>query len=393
MGESFSTTTRTSWGQNLGKSIKGVFIGLIMFLASFVVLWVNEGRMDLSKVAVLAEEVSADSVDAAFAGELVSVTGNLTTTERLGDPQFLRPGEYIALSRSAEMYAWIQDEKTETRDLPGGGTETTTTYTYRTDWTSSPQDSSSFHRPEGHQNPRMPYENRSYTVSTAKVGTWAIDPQRISLPGRRNRVELTDANAILGPNQKIEQNFIFIPHGETEGSLNTPKVGDVRISFSALENNVYVTAFGEATSDGRIVSYEYAGEKKAARDKLRRDATLYHAREGSRSTAIQTLAGEHKMMLWILRIVGFVLMWVGLQMFFGPLVTVLKVIPFLGRVGKGVVGVITFITALVLSGFTIVIAMLARSVIALLILLAIVVFLTIFLISRGKKKSQEKPAA
>ena len=50
------------------------------------------------------------------------------------------------------------------------------------------------------------------------------------------------------------------------------------------------------------------------------------------------------------------LMWISLSMVFGPISVALDVIPFLGELSRTLIGVVTFIAALVLSLVTIVIS-------------------------------------
>jgi len=121
-------TKTTGFLGNLMNSILAIPIGILLFLASFVVLFMNEGRTDWSKVGERAVELAA--TDTAGTGALVSVTGPLSTAETLGDSPYLQAGSYLVLEREAEMFAWIEDSSTETTNNTGGSTTTRTTYTY-----------------------------------------------------------------------------------------------------------------------------------------------------------------------------------------------------------------------------------------------------------------------
>ena len=44
MPDSFTETTKISYGKNLKNSLAGMIAGIILFLLSFVVLWINEGH-------------------------------------------------------------------------------------------------------------------------------------------------------------------------------------------------------------------------------------------------------------------------------------------------------------------------------------------------------------
>ena len=51
MSDSYQSVTSRGLGDNLIESIKGIVVGVILFLVSFPVLWWNEGRLDISTVA------------------------------------------------------------------------------------------------------------------------------------------------------------------------------------------------------------------------------------------------------------------------------------------------------------------------------------------------------
>ena len=184
MANKITEVTTKSWGSKITESIKGVVFGIILFLASFVVLWINEGRTDMSRVAMKETvPVNAAALDVANEGKPVSVTGMLSSYETIGDPEFLNPGKYLSLTRNVEMYAWVEKSESTTEKNVGGSETTTTTYSYVQEWTSSPADSSTFKDPAGHTNPPMPYQDQTFYVNTAFVGVYPVDVKSLSLPG------------------------------------------------------------------------------------------------------------------------------------------------------------------------------------------------------------------
>src|SRR5262249_4739566 len=108
MSEVYSRTTEQSFGSNLMESIKSFLGGVVLFLASFVILYWNEGRTDMSEVAKTATVVKADNPGTTGEGKLISVTADLKTDEQVGDPEMLVPGQYVKLHRKVEMYAWTE---------------------------------------------------------------------------------------------------------------------------------------------------------------------------------------------------------------------------------------------------------------------------------------------
>jgi hypothetical protein len=127
-------------------------------VASFVVLFWNEGR-SVRTARALAEgkaavvSIDAGRVDAARDGKLVHVSGLATTDQTLKDPQFRVSAPAIRLQRIVKMYQWRERSETRTQRTLGGGQEQVTTFTYAKDWSDTPIDSTRFKKPAGHENP------------------------------------------------------------------------------------------------------------------------------------------------------------------------------------------------------------------------------------------------
>lgn len=375
--------TRTTWGQNIGKGFQSMLLGIVLFLGSFVVLWFNAGRPDRGKIADTSIQVDATQPNAEVNGQFIALSGNLTTEDVLGDPGYINAGKYISISRSAEMYAWKENVRTETKDEVGGGTTTIKYYSYSTEWTSMPSSSSSFNQNEVRAwerqhnvsiyNPTMTVKSDTQTVNRAKIGVWPIDPQSISLPGGDD-LELNEETVVAG--QNVQGDYIYLNQGG--GSLENPRVGDIRLSFSVLKSDIPVTALGKAS--GNTIT------KHTVKQAAKNEVTFYRVFNGTKEDAVSALKGEDKMMGIILIAVGFFMMWIGLSSVFQPLIAILKVLPFLANLGKGVIGAITFAVALVLTLVTVGLFAIFRNIIALIIVLALLVVL--FVVLMNKKKQQ-----
>ncbi|MEO0107110.1 MAG: TMEM43 family protein [candidate division WOR-3 bacterium] len=368
MPDEYVEVKRTGWGQNIIKSISGIIIGFLMFIISFVVLWTNEGRTNLGKVAETALIVSPDAINSSADGKLVSITGTLETTTPIGDPEFLKPGKYVRLERIVEMFAWVEEKETKTEKKVGGTTEEKTVYRYKKEWTRNPKSSGEFKYPEGHENPYKSVSEQTFYAPSAKIGIYSFDPQSATLPSARP-VYLTTQNVIFSRNGKlVGTDYIFIG----KGTFDNPQVGDIRLRFEAVQTGISVTLFGKKQGEN-IIAYLHKGRDR-----------LFRALSGTREEAIATLKTEHKMIGWFLRIVGFLLMWIGLNLILGPIGAILDILPFLGNLSRGIIGVITFLVALVLSIVTILISMIFHNLVALIIFIIVVVAL-IFLLRRRKR--------
>ena len=376
MADQFTEVTTKGWGKRILDSFLGVFIGLALFLISFIVLWKTEGRTDYSKIAAKALEVPSSRIAAEAEGRLISVTAPLETSELIGDPGYLKPGGYIALSREVEMFAWVEEKHTKTEKKTGGSEVTTTTYTYRQEWTDRPESHSSFKHPEGHENPPLTVEAKTFLASRANIGAYAVDPEGMSLPPK-SPLELNPEKLDLPKNSPfvLDGNYLF----KGRGSLSAPEVGDIRLSYRALPAGRKVTAFGKL-SGSELVPYLHKGEKR-----------LYRALAGTRDEAIHQMKQEYKMAGWAGRIIGFLMMWIGLLLMTGPLSTILDVLPFLGQASRFLIGLLTFPIALVLSLITILISMIAHNIIALLVVLALIIGGGILLYNRKRATAAAPP--
>jgi len=164
------------------------------------------------------------------------------------------------------------------------------------------------------------------------------------------------------------------------GSFDTPLLGDIRISYSGVSANTPAIAFGKQQGTA-LVPYL-----------TRQNDRLYRVFANTdRAGAIQEMNTEYKMIGWILRLVGFLLMWIGLGLCFGPITAFLEVLPFLGSAGRFVIGLVALPVALALSTITIVISILAHNILALIVVLGLLIG-GVMLWSKVRKQSTQ-PAA
>lgn len=379
MPNSYTEITTKSYGGRLINSIKGILIGLLLFVGAFVLLYWNEGRTDLSRIADTA--MVADAQDAttgtALDGQLVSVSGLLTSDEMLGDGAYLKAGPYIAFQRQAEAYAWVEHSSSKsTKDL--GGSETTeTTYTYTAEWTGNPSDSSEFKHPEGHQNPTFAIKDTQGTVSAAKVGAYGISPGGVAIHGYKQLILTSENTSLQNGGVLADDRHIFIGRG----SPSSPNVGDARVSYTVMPTGGTVTVFGARVASGMLVPY--FDQKK--------EVKLYDLLPvGSKGEAVAALHGEFTTLTWILRLVGFFMMFAGLLLILGPISVLLDVVPLFGTVSRSLIGLVAFVVTFFLSGITILVSKLFHSVLALLITIA-AASIASFVIFASRKKQAPPP--
>jgi hypothetical protein len=108
MQKKYTVTTSTKYGARILGSFKNVGFGILIFLAAFVVLFFNEGRVNYSKIAKKSISVSPSRYDGYLKGKPVDTYGPIFTDESISDNLFLLSDNYVAFKRTVEMYAWDQ---------------------------------------------------------------------------------------------------------------------------------------------------------------------------------------------------------------------------------------------------------------------------------------------
>lgn len=376
MPNTFTTTTTTGYGNRIINSIKGVVFGVILFIASFGLLYWNEGRVDLSDIAKTATEIvsSQVNVDPSLAKKLVSTTGIINSHEVIGDNLFLQQGTFIAVERKVEMYAWKENQETKTKTNTGGSETSETTYTYRKEWMEHLESSSNFQHPEEHENPQKSLDSYTNKVADATIGIYHFNPTGVMLPDFE-KIPLNTQNTIISQGAVLaNDSYLFVRKSES-GTFENPSIGDLRVSYYALRSGFTGTIFG-ALHGNSIESYVSPDGN-----------SFYRIFIGTREAGIATFHSEYTTMLWILRLVGFLAMWFGLLALFGPISVLLDVLPIFGSLSRSLIGIMTFLVSLVLAIVTILVSMLIHNFIALIIALAVtVIAMVIFVIFVKKKK-------
>lgn len=374
--ESFSEVEHVGCLSRLMTSIKGVLFGIVLFILAFPVLFWNEGRAvttwkGLQEGAAAVVEASADELSSDNEGKLVHVTGDLATAEELSDSTFNVTAQAIQLKRSVEMYQWKENKKTKTEKKVGGGEKKVTTYSYSKVWSDSAIKSGNFNKPQGHTNPgQMTYEGKSYTAKNVTLGAYQLSESLIS-----QYTEWEDLS--LGPDHLSSlTEDLQAKATSSDGGLyfgtdpSSPVIGDVRVNFRQVLPGV-------ASVIAKQSSKNLSGYKTEA------GTTLEMLTAGTHSSEDMFDAAEaaNALMTWVLRIVGFLMMFIGLSAIFKPFTVLADVIPLFGAVFRAGFGIVAGLIAFPATFMTIAVAWIFYRPILGLILFAIgLVFFVGFLV-------------
>ena len=371
MADEIKVVKTTGLGHNLLGSLVGVLVGILFFCGSFVLLYWNEGRADLSLLAATAIPLSADeTAPAEAAGKLVSLSGIFTTQDHISDGLYLQKAPYLALQRNVEMFAWEQSEETQTTKNLGGSTTTTTTYRYQKTWTADPQNSNNFQEPAGHVNPALPVTSQEFRATTGATGKFAFALKTAELPSLKPLVLTADIVNLRDNVLLANEGYLF----RGQGSFTDPMVGDIRLSYAVLEPGFSGTLFGKLTNT-QVTPYRDA-----------QGSLLFHLFDVDRDTAIDQLHQAYVFETWLFRGLGFVAMWLGLGLLVEPLFLLFDIVPLVGTMTRAVASVISFGIALLLSLVTVLISMLLHNFVVLVVALVITAGAILTVLIRNRKQ-------
>ena len=350
----------------------GILVGIIFILAGIFLLWFNEGRTVKTKAAIMEAEdeyidVSSETIDKNNDGKLIATNGKLEVsydgaTDTTFDIHVAKP----KLKRTVEMYQW----KETCEDNNGNEV-----CRYSMVWDDEIINSNAFEE-TNHNNPSsMPYSSETFTADGSKIGGFSLDGELLNQLNADKKINLQDSAKIT--NMGLTNDGTYY----TNVQNGTPKVGDIRISFSYSDaTNVSVLAVQNNNGFSKFTSKE--------------GYSIYELEEGNLTgkQILQKLSDENNMTKWIFRLMGTIFIIGGFAAIISPLQRLANFIPFFGTVFGWVTGFATFILGLALSLIVIALAWLRyRPVlsIGLLIGVLIVIILTKKLKTKNNTNKKE----
>ena len=326
-----------NWFQRIFGGFVATLIGVVLVVGAGILLFWNEGR---SAATIAALDEGARTVisapvgqpDAANEGKLVHVAGATQLGGPAHDADFGFEAAGLRLERLVEMYQWKEESHSETQKKLGGGEETVTHYTYSKEWSDRRINSDSFHSADGHRNPAAPaVSSKAFFAQQVKLAGYKVGDNVLELIPANDGFAVPDsalskARAVLGDRASIASGGVYA--GADPGQ---PRVGDVRISWKLLPPGD-ISVVGRQ-SQGALTTYLARNGHElllAESGLVDADVMFKHGQE------------ENRVLTWILRAVGTVLMLIGFAMSLSLLSILADIIPLFGSI----VGAGTFLIAL-----------------------------------------------
>jgi hypothetical protein len=326
----------------LKDSIKGLAVGLLFIMCAPCILFCNEKNFvetaeGIGELSGALSEPDAAKADAKE-GDPILISGDAKSAGTLSDASFgIEEKGAIRLSRSVEMYQWVEKKTTKTKKKGTKKVETTT-YKYTKAWKGTVEDTSKFNkkgvkeeREKGKKisNPSsIPVEKKSWTAKEVKLGAYTLSKAYVSQIGEAKAVKPTDemVDAAKKEHEKAKKDGTYVYINASGKKIDPAKasVGDVRIKWEVV-GAAEVTAIGTRSgtqlvpwkaSNGKVQSQLAYGKKSPAE-------MISSAEEGNAAIT------------WGLRILGLLLLFFGFMALFRPLVVLADVVPFLGTIVGG----------------------------------------------------------
>lgn len=333
IGDGYDSYTSVSYRENPGlfgqikQSFVATLIGILLVFISFPVIYWNEGRAVQTALSLdegLKQVIPLhfiDQVNPQNQDKLVHLTGALQTQRALSDQEYGVAVRAVKLRRKVEMYQWVEHQKTREFD-EGGRKRIETTYSYSKDWRAHVVRSGDFDNPSGHQNPNsMPVSPYTREAEVVQVGAFALSKGLI--------VKIDDFQP-LSPNnlaQRGGRRYIHDGMFYIADDPFYPEVGDVRVQFlyaglsgkpgAGLGDPMKVSIVARQhdallshydTESGDTLELLYPGEMSAKE--------IFEAEQSANTT-----------LTWVLRGVGWVLMFIGFQLMTSILTLLISWLP------------------------------------------------------------------
>lgn len=388
----YQVTTKTGYGKRVKNSFGGIGTGFLLIIAGTILLWWNEGRAvkvskmlkEASSVAVHVDNVSR--IDPSLEGSLIHANAFVSSTETLSDPTFGVSTTAIRLSREVSFYQWMESSTTETKEKIGGTLEETTTYSYKKGWTTSPIESADFKDPDYQRlnSVLINATDASWQAQDVSFGAYKLTEGMISSVSCDSAVEVAPSQELIDEwndairrvkKDTLQTNYVHIM-GDTiylGADPDAPEVGDVKASFAKASD-------GDASILAQVKGDSFAPYT------AKNGKTLCSFVMGTKSMdeMFESRAKTNKVMLWVWRILGILIVIGGFKGIFNILITLLKVLPPLSKVAGLGVNLVCNIIGFVWSFLVILIAWMAYRPLVSIVLLAGIIALVVMLVRKSK---------
>ena len=432
-----TTTSQKSWGDKFAESFYLCVLGVLLFICAFPALWFNERRaVKTSEIITegfkICQELSPLEIKPENNGRLVFLSGVAMNASMIKDEEVgVSLEKVLKLRRKVEMFQWKETVKTKKKRDTFGGRETThTKYTYSKIWEDSAINSE-FFMETGHENPHLDKwisKTETFLAKTCKIGNFELSENQLKELKNEKKLVLQEKNKegfsegflekIKGISSlekvKISGNYMYIRTGDEDKEDKEDKIGDLRISFDFVpeEEISLVSCQNNETFipyDLKKKGLKYREETQAFIEKEEKKQDFseeehetccacccccgfvenlcrtpvsidwIYEKSFTKKEIFNEKEKENCVMTWVWRFGGFLMMVLGIYLFFSPVYELLEVLPLLSSVGRLVVFVFAVLVSVPICSLIVFFAWLFYRPVVALVFLGIVVAFAITL--------------
>lgn len=386
MANKYTKTIHKSYGKRIGESFKGIGTGIVLIILGIWALVWNEGRSvkrikELNRGEKDVVSIDCATINPANDNRLVHFYGRAVTSAVLNDEQFaLSITNELRFIRHTEMYQWREESKEEKKQNVGGSEDTVITYEYKKSWETQIVDSSRFEQQEGHANPTgFRYPSKTIVADNVKIGAFRIPRDNVARIG--NPIAMTfgvSTNRVIPAgiptNAVATETGWYIP-GPGNGTPTMPQIGDERVSFSHVPQN-------DASFIAVQLGDSFAKSTPKYGPVMQMDGIC------TTEEMFTDARNANSFFTWIIRLLGFIMIFGGFKAVLEPIKTIADVLPFLGKIIGFGTKFVAFVVALAISLLTIAISWLAYRPLISIPLLVIAGALVFFLVRKAKASAK-----
>lgn len=393
--DKFTEVTEISWLSRLRNALAALVFGSLFLLIGFIML--RNGEKMHAKITSGLQRTLPEIVAAPQAqnNEIFYLTDSIKASKfLLVDSSFNIQAKGLKLYRKVYTWQWFEQKTQKNTRRPLGGTKRETTYIYNKGWVSNfcsqsesktPQDFNynfaSFKHKEGHTNPKQIYTStlvdidnqatiQSYTIapklynavndftlldlSQKKLDKGILDTFNYAKTPWYNGFDITDdyscgKKAPVSRGTKTSSIFLG------KGSPEAPLVGDTRIEYWYVPENVY-TVVG-LKNKNTIETFEDDSLFIRAADHSLAIGDFGLVFKGKKELAeiTQDLHNESNFAFILFRFCGLLFIIGGCAIYTNPIKILFSWLPFIGSVWEAVVFKLTLVlgsfVAICISGF------------------------------------------
>ena len=349
---SYTETNTTSYFSRLSNSFKWIFVWLLLIVWSVWLLWWNEWRtIDVSTWLNEAEEKAIewklDIVDPNLDNKIVFNAWEIDVKKPLKDNTFWFTWNFVKIYRIVEKYQWKENVSTRTEENLWWSKTTTKTYTYKKVWSDKDISSDKFKEWWHINSKSWKYNSRTFLSTDVYLWKLRLSEPFVQMIDKKNIFNLSERNLKIAQETtknndlKLYNNYFF----HWKWTPENPEIWDLRIHFEVVKPTIVSVIWLQKWN----TIYPYTTKRDT-------EVALLEYWMKTKEQMFKNAQDNNKLVAWILRFIGLLLMYLWFKMIFDFIVVVAKVVPFIWTIVDFWTWIVSLILTLIIGWGVIIIA-------------------------------------